>query len=431
MTTPYDTELEQQVLSCMFSHEDLDDAESLSEDNFFTAAHKLIYRTIKDIPRPIDPIVIAQKLTRNSTIADVGGATYLLDVTRKAQGAWHFKTHVKKLHEMTARRYAINAAQKLIMSASDLSDDESFLFDAAQPMSEVSEIASATSNDRTKEDVLRDITERLTDNFKNKDASMGMKTRIGEIDRLFLGLHHRQISVISGFPTGGKTLLGVQILWNISRQTIPSLMLTLEMTDTDIAWRNLAIATDLPAQAFSRPFDYAVRMGNDKPDDEQKELTLKAVTRLKQSPIQWVFDVSRDLDSICAKIRRYVKREGIQIVAIDYIQLIRGGRHSSKEQEVAHISHAFQGLSKELNIHIILLSQQNADGDTKYAKAIEEDADLILSISQNNDKTSDEFKKHLGIIVKKDRHHGHTGSVLPLILDKENLVFKPEPNYPK
>ena len=423
MKIPYDTTVEKSILSCMFSYEDLDDVDTLNEDSFFTAAHKDIYSIIKDSPRPIDPVMIAEKMQSAGTLESIGGASALLEITGTATTSYHFKSHVKKLHEFSARRHAIRAANDLIISAHDMSNDSEYILNASEPMSKVAEIASATSNERTKKDVVRDVMERLRVSLENERAAYGMITKLPDIDDKFMGLHTSQISVVSAYPTGGKTQMAVQILWAIAKQQIPSLMITIEMKDEDIAFRNLAISTSLPAMAWSRPFEYARLQGNNAPDKDQKEMMKQGVVRINSNPIFWADAISPILDKIVSKIRRYVRREKVKIVAVDYIQLIHGGSKGTKEQEVAHISHTFMGLAKELDIHIMLLSQQNAEGETKYARAIEEDAHLILSIMQNQDKESEDYKKHTGVLCKKDRNHGHTGETLNLVLDPVSIQF--------
>ena len=96
------------------------------------------------------------------------------------------------------------------------------------------------------------------------------------------------------------------------------------------------------------------------------------------------------------------------------------------------ISNTLQELASELQIFIAIMSQENADGDTKHAKAIEEDSDWTLSIRQNQDKKSDQYKQHQDILITKDRHNGRGGERLPLILDRAKVRFiKGFPDQPE
>ena len=95
----------------------------------------------------------------------------------------------------------------------------------------------------------------------------------------------------------------------------------------------------------------------------------------------------------------------------------------SKEGEVSEISHALQELAGELGITILVLSQLNADGDTKHGRVIEEDADAVIVIVQDRNKESATYKQHRHILIAKDRHHGSGGARVRLILDRAKLRF--------
>lgn len=112
---------------------------------------------------------------------------------------------------------------------------------------------------------------------------------------------------------------------------------------------------------------------------------------------------------------------------IDYLQLIRSPGAGSKEQELTTISHKLQAIMKELGLLIFLLSQQNKDGDTKYATTTIEDADYVFSIQQVMDKESVDFKKVTGITINKDRHTGRSGWTVPIERHPDTLYFKETP----
>ena len=126
-----------------------------------------------------------------------------------------------------------------------------------------------------------------------------------------------------------------------------------------------------------------------------------------------------------AEIRRYVRLHGVEVVFIDQIGLIRGRREKgdSQEAELRGISNSLQELAHELNVTIVVLCQESAEGDTKNARAIEEDGDWWLSIKLERDKKKENFGEHQHILVAKDSHNGNAGERLPLILNHETLRF--------
>jgi replicative DNA helicase len=114
-----------------------------------------------------------------------------------------------------------------------------------------------------------------------------------------------------------------------------------------------------------------------------------------------------------------------KLVAVDYVQLIRGGKHDNKEGEISEISHALQEVAQDLGITLLILSQLNQDGETKHGRVIEEDADAVMNIVQDRNKESATYKQHRHILIAKDRHYGSGGQRVPLILHRERIRFVP------
>ncbi len=135
-------------------------------------------------------------------------------------------------------------------------------------------------------------------------------------------------------------------------------------------------------------------------------------------------------------IRRYHRKHGVKVVMIDQIGLLSGERRkgATAEEELRLISNSIQELAQELQITIIVLCQVTAEGDTKNARAIEEDADWWLSIILERNKAKANFGEHQHILVAKDSHNGKAGTKLELILDRDTLRFitgKPERSEPE
>jgi replicative DNA helicase len=144
---------------------------------------------------------------------------------------------------------------------------------------------------------------------------------------------------------------------------------------------------------------------------------------IRDSPIRLQRPANRKLGTVIASIRKASREMGIKIAAVDYLQLIRGGDHGTKEGEISEISHALQEVAQDLQITLLVLSQLNADGETKHGRVIEEDADAVIRIVQDRNKESETYKQHRHISIDKDRHYGSGGSKVPLILDRERIRF--------
>jgi replicative DNA helicase len=424
---PHSIQFEKSVLSCIFQWEDLEGVDSLTEEHFYHPAHQLMFRTLMSESKPIDLIKVTQGFLNRGELASVGGPAAVTEIYTYLTNSQRFADYVKDLHVFKARRFAIQAATELSLAAYDMTDEEGYLELSSAPMTNIGDIASAASKARDKKQVLIALTKSIEGRMTGKVSPMGLLTGISEFDYAFQGLHPQRMIVISGYPTSGKTVLAVQALWNIALNGDPTLFISLEMPDHKIAERNLIIASGLPCLAVSDPRRYSMeKWGNKNPAKEQMVAINKGLKLLRDRPMYWEDPTAPTIAQVEAIIRRNHRKHGIKAVAIDYIQLMRGrkSKGGSKEQEVADISHTLQGLMKELGIHLLLLSQQNKEGGTKYAEAIAEDADGIVSIIQDRDPLSKDFGKHLGMGIRKDRHNGNTGDFLPVILNKEMLKFE-------
>mgnify|MGYP003624271357 CR=1 FL=1 len=425
--TPHSESIEKSILSCLFQYEDLPEEGTINSDLFFSPAHKIIYHEIQSIPRPVDIVILTQKLTDNKKLASVGGPAMIVEVFTYQPTSSFFKTHLDKLHQYAARRAAIKAANLLLEASYDMSDEELYIELTRAPMETVAEIAEAASPSRSRNEIISATLETFAERVQNKEAIMGWPMGIHELDTVFKGLHPKRIFIIGGFPTSGKTVLALQILWNVALSGTPTLMITLEMPSEGIADRNLIIASRVKTEAVTDPHLHAKNEGNSAPTKMQLTRIRDGAMLLKKTPIYYEDPTGARIASLCILIRKHVKKNGVKVVAADYLQLMRGPKGMTKEQEMASISHTFQGLAKELGICIILLSQLNKDGNHKHCEAINEDADAAINIAQIMDKESEDYRKHIGISIKKDRHGPNTGSFVNVVLNKEYLKFEAAP----
>ena len=404
-------------------HDDLEGAELLTSEHFYLPARAEIFDAMAGkYGKAFDLTSFVKALDADGRLDPIGGSSAIADVYTYSPSPSYFKTHVESLNMLRARRMAIAASINLIESAYDESDN-GFLEAASEPITAIHDAAAASNPPIDTPGLIRQVLAWWQDLVAGK-CPMGMRTGINCIDRTFKGLHPKQVSVISGFPTGGKTVLGGQICTNMASAGIPCLFISLEMPAEKVLQRMLVCKTGLEAKAVYDPIEHAKDNGNAQPSKETLKRLADGMKSLGNSPLFIEDPTAAKIGKITAMIRRYHRKHGIKLAVVDYLQLIHGDvRNGNKEQEVANISHAFQGLAKELDVHIMLLSQQNAQGATKYAEAIAEDADLILSITQDRDPASEDFGKHLYVFCRKDRHHGKTGEKLPLVLNKEYLRF--------
>lgn len=338
--------------------------------------------------------------------------------------AQNFGAHIQALHVLKAKRAAVRAAQALLVAAQDVNDDEGFLRLSLDPMTEVNDIASATRKSRSKKQLIQTVLEEFKSRTLHRESSMGIRTNFQCFDNALRGLHPKRITVISGLPSSGKTLIANQMAWAAAESGVPTLKISLEMPAEKLIDRNIVFASRLPAKAWTDPLEYARSQGKEEPTKEHLKQIGGAVKRIQNAPIEYEDPSNCSIGQIIAIIRRHVRRNRTRVVVVDYLQLIKGEKGLSREQQLSEISHALQSIAKELGLCLILLSQQNKEGGTKHAESITEDADLVMAIMKDLEKDSATFGQHKGIMVRKDRHYGNNGLILPLYLIKDMLRFE-------
>jgi replicative DNA helicase len=321
-------------------------------------------------------------------------------------------------------RLAIDAAQNLAEKAADLNDENGFIEATGQPMTEVAESATDTETTRDRAALLKAVADEFADLVNGKAQPNGFEVSLATLSAALRGFKTPRYCVISGYPGSGKTLLAGQFLTDIASKGTPCLMISCEMTAKQIMQRFIGTFGRLPSELLSDPLTHARKQNRATVSKEELSAFKRAYIAIKDMPLHFEEPVSPRISQIITMIRRAHKRHGVKVIGIDYLQLIQVADASSKEQELTQISHALQGIAKELDLLIFVLSQQNKEGHLKYATSINEDADYVLSLVQETDEKSDDYLSVTGITIKKDRHTGRSGLVLPIVRDADKIYFR-------
>ena len=423
--TPASDHYEKSVLSgIMRNGLDVEGAENVTPEHFFNPAHRLLYREIVDMDTfPLDGTELLVRANQKGFLESVGGASAIASFGTYCPNNQEFSRHVQKLHSLKAKRIGIDRILEALPSAQDLEDDETFFGLIASMANEVQEAAEATKKVQTKKGVMKEVMRDFEQSCQDRAHSMGMRTGFPCIDRNFRGFHPGQMVVIGGLPSAGKTLLANQIAWNVATGGTPALLISMEMSARDLAKRNTVLASRMPAQAFFEPIKYAETKNNSKPTKDHLRAINGGVMDILKYPIEFENAQNPKASALISIIRRRHRKDKTALVVVDYLQKISGESGNSMERNLANACDALQGLAQELDICLVLLSQLNKEGGTKHAEAITESADLSLNILRNMEP-GDDFLKHEGVLVRKDRHHGKGGLILPLYPNLPMLRFE-------
>lgn len=427
---PSAPEVEKSVLSTLCNYQYLfDEASHLTPEHFYSEdGRDVLFSILQDEWRNhqrIDVIALTLRLREEGRLDRVGGAFELSNLISYAPPPTNFKRHVQVLNEYKARRLAIHAALAIGKAAFSGLEIEELLQAAGGPITEVFEAAAAATAPKSTKSLIKASLQRYLDRSNGLITPDGYGTGIEDIDHALYGLlFPGRVIAVGAYPSGGKSVFGSQVLTYTAINGHPSLYIPLEMSEMDLIDRAIIQASGLDAMAWSDPKGYAQKNGKSGPTEAERRPLQRSAENLLQAKFEIRKPSNKRLQSVLATIRKGVREIGAKIVAVDFIQQIRVPEaRGNKEQTMEEISHSLQEIAEELQICILVLSQLNADGDTKHGRVVEEDADAFLLINQEMNKQAKNFRQHQDILIVKDRHYGKGGLRLKLVLDREKIKF--------
>ncbi|MER8156071.1 replicative DNA helicase [Streptomyces sp. NPDC094472] len=391
---PQDLDAEQSVLGGMLLSKDAiaDVVEVLKGNDFYRPAHETVYQAILDLyakGEPADPITVAAELTKRGEIARVGGASYLHTLVQSVPTAANAEYYAEIVHERAVLRRLVEAGTRITQMGYAADGDVDEIVNNAQ-----AEIYAVTEQ-RTSEDYLPlgDIMEGALDEIEaigSRSGQMsGVPTGFTDLDSLTNGLHPGQMVVIAARPAMGKSTLALDFARACSiKHNMPSVIFSLEMGRNEIAMRLLS--------AEARVALHHMRSGS--MTDEDWTRLARRMPDVSQAPLFIDDSPNLSMMEIRAKCRRLKQRSDLQLVVIDYLQLMQSGgarRPESRQQEVSDMSRNLKLLAKELEVPVIALSQLNRGpeqrtdkkpmvSDLRESGSIEQDADMVILLHRED-----------------------------------------------
>ncbi|MEU5027120.1 replicative DNA helicase [Streptomyces milbemycinicus] len=364
---PQDLDAEQSVLGGMLLSKDAiaDVVEVLKGNDFYRPAHETVYQAILDLyakGEPADPITVAAELTKRGEIARVGGASYLHTLVQSVPTAANAEYYAEIVHERAVLRRLVEAGTRITQMGYAADGDVDEIVNNAQ-----AEIYAVTEQ-RTSEDYLPlgDIMEGALDEIEaigSRSGQMsGVPTGFTDLDALTNGLHPGQMIVIAARPAMGKSTLALDFSRACSiKNNMPSVIFSLEMGRNEIAMRLLS--------AEARVALHHMRSGS--MTDEDWTRLARRMPDVSAAPLYIDDSPNLSMMEIRAKCRRLKQRNDLQLVVIDYLQLMQSGgarRPESRQQEVSDMSRNLKLLAKELEVPVIALSQLNRGPEQRTDK---------------------------------------------------------------
>jgi len=390
--------------------------EKLQPEHFALKRHQLIFegiRKLNDDRNTIDPLLLRDQLERDGVLVETGGMDYLLELSEAVTSAANSSYYADIVEQRALLRRIIETCTSIITDAFESGESADLQPDRAEQR--IFDITGQQSRDGvvSLSDAIRSTFD-LIDHWAK--GGTGLATGYTDLDRLTNGLQPSELVVVAGRPSMGKTTISMNIAQHVAIQLKKSVAIfSLEVESRQLAMNLLCGTARVESQGLR---------GNTLGSREWQRLTA-AADQLSEAKV--FIDDSAGLNTmtIRAKARRLKAKHDIDLIVIDYLQLLEygSGRTESRQQEISAISRSFKAMARELSIPVVTISQlsraveQREDhrprmSDLRESGAIEQDADMILLIYRDEyyHPEREESKGKAEIIVAKNRN-GPVGSV--------------------
>ncbi len=387
---PQAVELEEAVLGALMLEKDSIVAvqEVLTPEAFYKEAHQIIYKAISDLSmelKPIDLYTVTEKLKQQRQLAVVGGASFLAELTQRVGSAAHVEFHAKIIAQKYVQRELIRAATEIQKRSYDESIDVTDLIDTAE--SEIFKVAEGhiKRDVQKSKDILAKTMDAIEEAMKREGGFSGVPSGFTHLDRLTLGWQPSDLIIIAARPSMGKTAFVLSLARNVALDYEKGVaFFSLEMSATQLMMRLIVAESGLDSRDVR----------NGQLTAEQWSHLENSIKPLSSAPLFIDDTPALSIFEFRSKARRLKKQYDVQLIIIDYLQLMTGTAETrgNREQEVASISRSLKAIAKELNIPIIALSQLNRSvesrtgskrpqlSDLRESGAIEQDADIVAFI---------------------------------------------------
>lgn len=389
--------------------------ELITEEDFYRGAHRLIYQAmveLADSNEVVDQITLTAILKSKGQLEQVGGGAYVAELVQAVPSASNIRYHCKIIREKALLRGLIRTATEVITRGYDEVGQSDDLLEYAER--EIFKLAQGRLgrsfiplNQIIKESI--EIIDRL---YNRKEKITGVPTGFRELDDLTAGLQASDLIIIAGRPSMGKTSLVLSMAEHAAIRAEMSVgIFSLEMSKSQLVLRMLSSQAHLDS--------HALRTGQLTEKDWRS--LCDGADRLERAKIFIDDSGALTVQQMRGKARRLMAEQGLDLLIIDYLQLMQGRSDSeSRQQEISDISRALKALAKELDIPVVALSQLSRAvenrtdkrpvlSDLRESGAIEQDADVVMFIYRDEVYNPDTEEKGIADILVRKHRNGPTG----------------------
>jgi replicative DNA helicase len=386
---PQANDMEEAVLGAIMLEKEavITTLDILKPESFYKEAHQKIFKTISDLNSrefPVDLYTVTEELRAHNELDSVGGPVYLTQLTAKVVSAANVDYHSRIVAQKYIQRELIRVSTEIQNRSFDDTYDVTELLDFSE--NALFQIAEGNIKREVApiNVVIKEAIREIEEAGKREDALVGTPSGFTKLDRLTSGWQKSELIIIAARPSMGKTAFALSMARNMAVDHGRSVAIfSCEMSSIQLVNRLIVAETDIPGDKIKNG-----RLN----EEEWKQLDTR-IKKLVQAPIFIDDTPAISIFELRAKCRRLKSQHKLDIVIVDYLQLMSGPENAgSREQEVSNISRSLKSIAKELDVPIIALSQLNRSvemrggtkrpllSDLRESGAIEQDADMVVFI---------------------------------------------------
>lgn len=426
---PSDISSEMAIIGCILKKsETIDQAIQLVKPyEFYDSRCQRIYKTLvnmyqKDIK--IDEVSLISKLKSENILNEVGGEEFIVEITLSSFYTPNMDQYCENVKEKALLRALITACDDIVGKSYEQKKDAKEVIEMAE--SRIFEISQ-----KNLDNGLVRVSETMDETIKqlellslNDGKITGVTTGISSVDDKLSGLQSSQLILLAARPAMGKTALGLTMAWNAANAGKSVAFFSLEMSTYQLNQRLISMVSMIDLEK--------IITGNLEAD-EWIEI-INAITKIKEKEIYVDETAGITLSELRSKCKRLKAEEGLDLIVIDYLQLMTGeGRFDNRQQEIAQISRGLKSLSKEINCPVLSLAQLSREADKRSdhkpilsdlreSGAIEQDADVVMLLYREDYYDEDDNPNVAKVILAKHRN-GPTG-LMELFFHKQCTTFR-------
>ena len=442
MNLPNDLNAEAAVLSAMMIDQMaiIKAVEVLDCHDFYRTSHQIIYQNMVELfdqNKPVDILTLINQLNKNNALAQVGGEIFINELSDVVNSIANIETHINIVLDLAKRRTLIKEAKKIQQSCFDNSKQTEEIIDKAQKeilsINNTKEKPFFNANEACQR-ALKVIEHRMTGDYEKSRIVCGIND-LDDIVRLDSG----QVMIIDGMTSNGKTVLAMQYAFlNAVNRNKKVAAFTMEMQTEYLIFREIARLSEGKYQSDSIP--HRLVKYPQLATEKQREKIAEIVNEIAEK--KFIIDhtpnqTGQQILAKCMQIKHILG--GLDLIVVDYMQLMRSTEKLSREQQVSEFSKHMKMIASTLGCGVIALSQVNADGSARESRAIEHDTDIRISVTipkKNKDLRDKTFYIHgiktkfvdipenFGIISVKKNRHGKTSGHIYVEFVGDHQYFK-------